>query len=537
MTTKAKEKRRFGSVRRPISRRGIALVLVLALLAITLGFSYALLRSHTTDHELERNQSRKTDARTAAQAGVAVALRKLYDGTWAGADTSFTGDLTADKLQGFTVTYTTGDSELTSSSSDWKEYSFRITILSKGYSIDPTTAASRSEYSIRVVTQLIRRKLNTNRASTAGLDSVSIHQTGSDTASIQYPIRLNDNVHIQGEMQFSRQYPQSFGDTTYMTFFDDIYDMHRDFGWDYRPFSGRLFTPSSRQPSGGDVVRVLDAQLRVPRTDVSVSSAAVVPPISTFSGYLLYDKGKRYPGQGLTVAPDTLDSVPSAEYLVSGGPYAADPQTNPLGIFTNTLGSIGFSSNTSFQGMLVAYGSGSASDVHVGGADVTIQAPTLPALLNDATSYRLPAIVADDDVRIYDGTNRTVSGWIVCADEFELDSGESTSTLTVTGGVFCKKLSLEGRSSWAQTPSNWQNAFATWNGTAIKLGQNLYFPGWLNNNRTTWGIYLTPRLIFSATPSGVTNHVPDFSQPIYVPHSEDGGLRWDVVKWQELGGS
>src|SRR6186713_2902167 len=129
------------AARRRFPRRGIALVLVLALLALTLGFSYALLRTHTTDHELERNQSRKNDARSAAQAGVAVALRKLYDGTWAGADTTFTGDLTADKLQGFTVTYITGDSDLTASSADWSEYPFRITILSKGYSIDPTATS------------------------------------------------------------------------------------------------------------------------------------------------------------------------------------------------------------------------------------------------------------------------------------------------------------------------------------------------------------------------------------------------------------
>jgi Tfp pilus assembly protein PilX len=537
MTTKAKEKRRIGSVRRRISRRGIALVLVLALLAITLGFSYALLRSHTTDHELERNQSRKTDARTAAQAGVAVALRKLYDGTWAGADTSFTGDLTADKLQGFAVTYATGDSELTSASADWKEYPFRVTILSKGYSIDPSTAASRSEYSIRVVVQLIRRKLNTNQASTPGLDAMSICQVGSDDAEIQHPIRLNDNVYIQGEIEFSKDYPQEYGGTAYLAFFDDIYDMYRDFGWDYRPFSGRLFTPSSRQPIDGDVVRVLDAALRVPRTDVAIVSTPLVPPISSFSGYRLYDKGKKYSGQALTVAPDTLDSVPNAEYLVSGGSYAADPQTNPLGVFTNTQGSVGFGANASFEGMLIAYGSGSASDVHIGGTNVSIQAPTLPALSGDATSYRLPAMVADDDVRIYDGTNRTINGWVVCSDEFELDSGVATSTVTVTGGVFCKKLSLQGRSSWVQSQTNWQSAYTAWNSALLKLGQNIYFPGWLNNNRPSWGIYLTPRLIFSATPSGVTNHVPDFSQPIYVPHTEDGGLRWDVVKWQELGAS
>jgi hypothetical protein len=86
-----------------------------------------------------------------------------------------------------------------------------------------------------------------------------------------------------------------------------------------------------------------------------------------------------------------------------------------------------------------------------------------------------------------------------------------------------------------QSEANWGGAFSSWNSAILKLGQNAYFPGWLENNRSTWGIYLTPRLIFSATPSGIKNHVPDFSQPIYVADPADGGLRWDIVRWTEVG--
>jgi hypothetical protein len=42
-------------------------------------------------------------------------------------------------------------------------------------------------------------------------------------------------------------------------------------------------------------------------------------------------------------------------------------------------------------------------------------------------------------------------------------------------------------------------------------------------------------LIFNATPDGVKNHLPDFSQPIYVPHPDDGQLLWDVIRWTEVG--
>lgn len=523
-----------------VKRRGVALVLVLALLALTLGFSYALLRSHTAGHELARNQSRKGDARTAAQAGMAVALRKLYDGSWDGADTSFSGDLTTDKLQGFTVTYTTGDSDLSSSAADWSEYPFRVTILSKGYSIDPITSTSRSEFSIRVVVQLIRRKLNSNLVSVAGLESYSIYQTGNNNVRIHHPIRLNGNVHVQGEIEFSRQYPQDWRGTEYMEFFGDLRKMYANHGWDYRPFSGCLYTPSSRQPLTGDVVHVLDTQLQVPRTNVAIDSSSPLGNLSDFSGYQLFAKGKLYSGEELTVSPDSQDVVPNADYLVAPGAYTASPLTNPLGVFVSKQGSIGFTSSTSLNGLVLAVGSSGGAEVHLAGQDLVLEGSVLPALAGDATTYRLPVIVAKEDVKVYDGTNRTINGWIVCGDEFHLQPGASSTTLTVNGGVFCSKLYLDHRISWVQTSSRWKSAYDSFKGGLLGLIGDLlfpkdYFPGWLYENRSSWGIYLTPRLIFNATPAGVTNHIPDFSQPIYVPHGDDGGLRWNVVKWQELG--
>ena len=33
--------------------------------------------------------------------------------------------------------------------------------------------------------------------------------------------------------------------------------------------------------------------------------------------------------------------------------------------------------------------------------------------------------------------------------------------------------------------------------------------------------------------TGVVPHWPDWTQPIFIPHPSDGGLRWEVVTWQE----
>ena len=64
------------SKRRPLRRRGIAVVLVLGLLAITLAISYATLRGQGVTAQLVQNNSRALDARVAAQSGLAAASAK-----------------------------------------------------------------------------------------------------------------------------------------------------------------------------------------------------------------------------------------------------------------------------------------------------------------------------------------------------------------------------------------------------------------------------------------------------------------------------
>src|SRR5262249_17488059 len=60
-------------------RRGIAIVLVLGLLAITLAVSYATLRGQGAATQLARNNGRAYDAREAAHSGLVAALRKMSE--------------------------------------------------------------------------------------------------------------------------------------------------------------------------------------------------------------------------------------------------------------------------------------------------------------------------------------------------------------------------------------------------------------------------------------------------------------------------
>ena len=68
------------------ARKGVTILIVLALISITLSVSYMMMRTQVTARQIQSNTSRKLSGRNAAQAGIAVALRKLHEPDWAGAD-------------------------------------------------------------------------------------------------------------------------------------------------------------------------------------------------------------------------------------------------------------------------------------------------------------------------------------------------------------------------------------------------------------------------------------------------------------------
>src|SRR3982751_887678 len=103
-----KQSHRFRRV--PLHRlhrpRGIAVVMVLGLLAITLAISYATLRGQGTTAELARNNGRGMSARVAAQSGLAAALRKISENAWGGVSSTLRSNVTADSW--YQVAFSTG---------------------------------------------------------------------------------------------------------------------------------------------------------------------------------------------------------------------------------------------------------------------------------------------------------------------------------------------------------------------------------------------------------------------------------------------
>src|SRR5262245_9046272 len=96
--------------RASVNRRGVAVVLVLGMLAMTLALAYASLRGQSTIAKLADNLGRGEEARVAAESGVYVAMRRMSEATWAGVGTSFSSNITSDSW--YEVSFATGDPQL-----------------------------------------------------------------------------------------------------------------------------------------------------------------------------------------------------------------------------------------------------------------------------------------------------------------------------------------------------------------------------------------------------------------------------------------
>src|SRR5687768_11775697 len=76
--------------------RGMAVLLVLGLLAVTLAVSYATLRTQASAVHTARNVGRTLDARLAAESGLAAATRQISESTWAGVDVPISANMSDD---------------------------------------------------------------------------------------------------------------------------------------------------------------------------------------------------------------------------------------------------------------------------------------------------------------------------------------------------------------------------------------------------------------------------------------------------------
>ena len=202
----------IGDVRSPRlrPRRGVTVLIVLALLAITLALSYAMMRSQSISVQIQDNLGRQDNARQAATAGMTIALRKMHEADWEGVTSVVSGFVSDHDT--FRVTYETGDSSLTTDDPEYKEYPFRVTLVSTGVSVDPHNPGIRAEHKVRAVVQLVRRQLSATPSQWQQLQQaddgtpLTIYQWGNVRVPVDVPVQVEGGVLLQGALRLGAGY-------------------------------------------------------------------------------------------------------------------------------------------------------------------------------------------------------------------------------------------------------------------------------------------------------------------------------------------
>jgi hypothetical protein len=489
--------------------RGIAVVMVLGLLAMTLAISYATLRGQGTTSQLARNNGRALDARAAAQSGLAAAVRKISENAWGGIDSTLRSNVTGNSW--YEVAFETGDTKLLSGDLLYSEWPFRVTITATGYASDPLNANVRSEHKSKCVLQLVRKQLGAEPANWATMTGNTIYQYRSNKdAEVQFPVRINGSATLLGKLQFASDYPNN---STALNQYAGDLNLRRLAGLgDYRPLPSTLALKGLLTNQDLSTLTLLTLKMGIVAAEPLVSAAPPSHP-GLIMNYRLYPGGKLY---NTTPLSGTLQTVT----------LAPDVKTNPLGIYRST-GSLVLSNNVSITGTIITENAGSA-DIQVSGTSVVVRPFNLPALYGTNQIYQLPTAIIADDLKVNAASDSQFLGTTIVMDECEVknDHGSTATKLSWTGNLTTSVLKLRGRSTWKLTGALWGSDKTAFSAQFAQL----YFPDYQQAVR---GFTVKPTLTFSPDSSGVKPHWHDWTQAVFQADPGDPGLQWEVVRWED----
>jgi hypothetical protein len=495
-------------------RRGMAVIVVLGLLAITLSLSYALLRTQGTAMLIARNSSRQLDAKLAAEAGLAAALRKIHEDGWAGVSSTVSANV--DTNTSYFVEYATGDATLTSTDPNYAEYPFRVTITSTGTATDSTQASMQTTYRLQAVVQLVRRAFrSSNPTGWSNYLTPTIYQWSTSDAHLNFPLRIEGPTTFLGRLRLSTNYPGTT--STRDLYLKDLNVLRIATGVDDRPLNSTVTLGTTSQLS--DVTNSLTSSLGLSTANSNASTSAPLTRPGTVTTYQLYPGGVSYAIPSLT---STYGSTPSNITLT------ADPVANPLGIFRSE-GQVTMGNNVSLTGTLLA--GDSSADVQISGTGVSIAGRNLPGLDGSSTNYQLPAIVSGDDLRVIGSANANIRGLALVWDEFELAYGSDDQTLDFRGKLLTAKFLARGRQEWDLDDGYWdfEKIFYQFQYRDPPEASTVVgFPEWM---RRRYGFAYHPqKLKLQANSDGAQYRWQDWTQSVYVKGASDAGLRWNLIR-------
>ncbi len=496
---------------------GVAVVMVLMVLAMTLAVCYAMLRTQSTTLLIQENEQLQNLARQAAMSGLRAALQRMHSADWSGGSSSFQETISSN--QSFQVSYTPGDSLLTAADPAYRELPFRVTIVTTGRAVDPKSPQRVVVYPIRVVVRLIPRNFSLTPTSWGTIQNYTIFQTHSENVELDIPCQLRGRTRIQGKLYIAPRYPTYL--SAWWTYLEDLNNMRGAGYADCRPLVGPVFLPTSQQEALH--FWALAYALRAPYSNLAASPVGAdwtnpTPPPT----YQLYPGGPYYTVMQL---PDQLENAS----------YQPDPIENPLGIYYRN-GSLQLRSNVSLQGAVLCRDTFSIEQ-----SNVRITPATLPPMYLSGYSpgaiARLPSVVCQNFYVRNTGGGQ-IEGLVAVFNQFQIDKGSENVAFTLTGRLIARKIIVRERQPWDTLP--WENLYNQYQAEKAGLpAAERYFPVWLGKK----GRDPTPRLTIGPDPdpAAVTYHWPRWDQPIFQPHPDDAtpldpdqpGLRWELVRWIE----
>lgn len=493
------------------ARRGVTVLIVLLLLSITLGLSYAIVRSQTTALRVQQNANVRASARRAALTGLTVALKEMHTDEWCdgdGVNTTLSGWIS--DCERYQVTYAAGDPSL---AVDDPDYPYRVTLLSTGTASDKSDPDRTTTHRARAVVRLAPRSVADEPSDWAAMQQYTVYQSKKDTFDIDIPCRLEGKVRIQGWLHIAPNYPTD--EDAWQGYLADLKSMADHPAYpDYRPLSRRPVLDHSLQtPQDRDALSRLGLwkpwYVSTPTDETEPDWA--LP--SSCSEYQIYPGGPVY-------------EVPALGARVDGPVLGPDPETNPLGLFQR-VGNLVIGEGVTVRGSLFCSGR-----INIEGENVHFEPVELPAV-NDPTGpavpLRLPA-ASCKWLTVKPTASGSVTGLVAVFEELKVKKSPDTVEFGITGRVVTRRLTLKEREPWqAADWDAYYDQFKSDPRYLLRFVVPYYFPVWMADR----GYDPRPRLTIGPDPSDVAYHWKKPYDPIYVPHPDDDGLRWDLLEWTD----
>jgi hypothetical protein len=508
---------------RPNRRRGVTIIFVLALIAVTMALSYSLLRTQVTAMQIQANSNQRTLSRQAAMTGLSAALRQMQLQAWiddGGVGSTLSGQINVD--ESYFVTFSTGDPMLTPSHPDYEDFPYRVTVLSTGYAVDPANADTIASHQVQAVVQLVPKQLSSQPSSWADIQNYSLFQFkptangGILNLEIETLCQVEGRVRVQGPIKLLPEAP--IDGSAQARLLSDMDEMRQAGLGDYRPFTGPLDVDTSQSDSG--TISQLTDSLSITVNDVAKSTTAGITRTGEIASYQIYSGGPTY-------------SVPRISRDQANVVLGPDPIGNPLGMYLRT-GHLNCYNNVTIRGTMIL--SSATNDLHVRGQGVRFESVDLPPLEGSDAPIRLPTAIVAKDFEIHINSECTADGMLVVWDHFHLQRDSQTGAeFRLQGKLLAQEVKLDSRFEWDK-PSGWWgkrlSEFLEFFGNLPNgsTDPERFFPVWLQQNH---GLQLAPRMTIKPGSTPVSYHWYNPDQPIYVPHPDDSGLRWDLVSWKD----